>query len=99
MPAARAIFTHSSALGAEVFFALMSAGILPGTDISLVTYDNAHWLSHLPVGITSVDNQVDRIVERAVDLLTEDISYARSGRTPSESLLPELVLRESVVRR
>ncbi|GEM_PF-3277012 len=93
------VFTHSSALGAEVMFALLEQGRRPGEDISLVTYDNAHWLSHLPVGLTSVDNRLHQIVGRAMDLMTEDISRSRSVQIASEKQLPELVTRASVVRR
>jgi len=91
------VFVHSSTLAAKVLYILMDAGHRPGETISLVSYDNAHWLSHLPIGLTTVDNRIGDVVTTALDLLHEDISREEVGSFPTLRLEPQLVVRDSVV--
>ncbi len=93
---ADAVFVHSSTLAAKVLYLLMDAGLRPGKDISLVSYDNAHWLQHLPLGLTSVDNRIGEVIRQALTHLAEGIQHEQVLELPAMRIAPELVERESV---
>jgi DNA-binding LacI/PurR family transcriptional regulator len=96
---ADAVFAHSSAMAARVLGVLLACGLQPGRDISLVSYDNAHWLSHLPVRLTTVDNQIDQVVSHAMGLLLGDISLGQPRRRELLKIKPKVVQGDSVVDR
>ena len=93
-PAPSAVFAVDDLTAVGVIGALRDAGRTVGSDVALVGYNDVELAADLPVGLTSVRSDRDRMGRLAFDLLLERIA----GRdTASVRLPPGLVPRASTL--
>ena len=62
---------------------------------SLVSYDDARWMRMVEPGVTAVRQPVFAMGVSAAELLLERVRRGGVGRTVSDVLQPELVVRDS----
>jgi LacI family transcriptional regulator len=92
-PHLTAVFAANDDAAIGVFGALGELGLRPGTDVSVVGYNDVPYAAHIPVPLTSVASPVFEVGKAAADLLIRRLSGAE--RLRSVRLLPHLVARES----
>jgi len=90
-----AIFALSDTISLGVLEALKEGGYHIPKDFSLVSFDNSLYLDYLECPITSIAHPVEKIAERAVELLFESMEDVLSVQD-SSLFAPKLIERESI---
>ena len=87
--------TYTDVLGIDLIAAVLSAHLVPGTDVAVISYDNSSLASRQEVSLSSVDQSPDRLAEAAVAAV-----LAPEGTPPAHVTVPAtLVIRSSSQRR
>jgi LacI family transcriptional regulator len=90
------IFAGNNRILVGTLCALQQHGLRVPEDISLVTFDDAEWLSVANPPITAVDIATDEMAQLAVDLLLRRIACPeREGKPVTYMLSTSLIERES----
>jgi DNA-binding LacI/PurR family transcriptional regulator len=91
-PSAAIALNDQVAIGAIA--RLQEAGMKVPADLSIVGFDNLALSAHVHPRLTTLDQQVDRLMAAAVDLFLEP----QSSRPALRRIEPELVVRDSTAR-
>ena len=87
-----AVFATNDFLAVGMMGAVRDAGLITGSDIAIVGYNDTPISSELPISLTSVRSPMGAMGYRSMELLLERME----GRKPaSEKLAPELMVRAS----
>lgn len=78
-----AILAVNGVTARSILLAFQAAGLTPGRDYGLCTFDDWTWLKLVPPGITSVAMNTERIGEESARLLLERISGERDFDAPA----------------
>ena len=91
------LFSTSDVVSFAMLEAFHEAGLKPGEDFQLLSYDNLEGYGYLPFGkpvLTSIDSPKIRIAERSAELLLDKIQHP-SDETVIIRLPTTLVVRET----
>lgn len=91
-----AIFTLSNLISLGTLRALKEAGLNVPNDMSLVSFDEQSYSAFLACPMTTVEQPRNEIGKEAFELLLQIISEKPSGNIKSKTLMPKLIVRESV---
>ncbi len=91
-----AVFCATDSTAAHLVGLLLRIGIRVPRDLAIVGFDDIDVAQ--PLGLTTVNQQMEKIGARAVELLLEEIEGKRSAPA-QEMLKPELVVRDSTAGR
>lgn len=87
-----AFFAVNDFLAIGLMGALRDYGMTPGSDVAVVGYNDTPVAADLPISLTSVRSPMHQMGHRGAELLIEQMG---GGRSESERLMPELVVRQS----
>lgn len=93
-----AVFTGDDNIALGVMNALMEAGISVPGQVMVVGYDDQYIASQLRPQLTTVRQPADQIALAAADMLLKRID-GRMKRGAGQRIDPELILRETTVRK
>lgn len=93
IPTALVCLSDKVAIGAMEY--LKGRGYRIPEDFSVTGYDNSDLSMICTPALTTVDPQVDKLIELAVDLLLNSIENMQNRRRPSQRVEPRLILRRS----
>ena len=95
-----AILSVNGVTAMDILCAMQHAGITPGYELGLCTFDDWSWFSLIAPGITAVRMETEELGARAAGLLLERLHGQRSAEDPAVEIeLPTtLVPRGSLVR-
>lgn len=88
------VIAHNDLVAIELLMAVHNAGYVPGKDIGITGFDNTRISAMPEISLTTVDQQLDRMAEKTIDLL---ISRGSNLRISQRDIIlePELIERAS----
>lgn len=81
---------HNDLMAIDVISAIKAAGLVPGIDVSVISYDNTYLAEHPLFRLTSVDQNPEKQAELSFDILDDS-----PGTAVERVVTPRLVIRES----
>ncbi|MDX3097819.1 LacI family DNA-binding transcriptional regulator [Streptomyces sp. ME01-24h] len=94
-PSITAIFAANNVVAEAVWLELKRREVAVPRQCSVVSYDDARWMRMVEPGVTAVRQPVFAMGVSAAELLLERVRRGGVGRTVSDVLQPELVVRDS----
>lgn len=93
-PGSVCIFAHNDYLAIDVVSQLRQAGIVPGSDVGIISYDNTFLARHAGFDLTSIDQRPDVQAKLALDAI--EALAADSDPSGGDIVVsPQLVVRTS----
>lgn len=95
-----AIIASNANVSLAILHVAKERGLIVGTDLSVVGFDDAPWATVLTPALTVIDLPIDAMAVKAVESLVAQISSENSPdfRAPAELLPMKLIVRGSVAK-
>ncbi|WP_172191309.1 LacI family DNA-binding transcriptional regulator [Actinomyces faecalis] len=78
---------YNDVLALDLHTALLTAGLRPGHDVALVSYDNSPWADRSEFRLTSIDQSPDLLASECVEILLRDPDAPPAHREVAASLV------------